>query len=123
MNQTRNLSGICVDTFNKNRVYMGGGRGSSYDAAKQKVEYYDISKNIWIEICDTNGDHKRWPVLWFEDDSNNILNIASTTSKLFEKIDLREANKWNTYIENENFNNLFGVKITNPYLYRLCVSK
>ena len=105
MNEERRFSGIFVDDINNQKVYVGGGFDN--DSSK-KFEFYDIKKNKWICLCDTNGNHKLWPIIW--SDEPNIINIASTSQcKMIEKIDIRE-NKWNNlYVE--DFDDLFGLKI------------
>ena len=53
-------------------------------------------------------------------DNQNIIHIASVSDcKLFEKIDIRE-NKWNIYINNQSFDDIFALKIQqNDYHARL----
>ena len=107
MIEQRRFSGIFVDQYIKQRVYVCGG-----EQAPKKVEYYDAMKNEWILICDTNGQHQKWPIIWNDFNNPNIINIASIQNcKLFERNDIRE-NKWNYFIKNSNdFNNLFGIQI------------
>eukprot|EP01084_Bolivina_argentea_P208054 354851_1 len=101
MHCKRRYSGICFDKYNE-RVYVGGGAEKPY-----KVEYYDIQKNKWILIGNTNGNHERFPVIWT--DGANIVNIGSTWCKMLETIDLRE-NKWKNMFANDKggFENLFS---------------
>ena len=89
-------------------VYIGGG----WEAPK-KFEYYNLTKDKWISLNDTNKPHKTWPMIW--NDKPNIINIASIKDcKLFEKIDIRE-NKWNINRDLTNdtkcIDKLFGINI------------
>ena len=108
MKNERESAGIYVDNNVYQRVYIGGGKYSS-----QKVEYYDIIKNKWTLLCDTNTNHKYWPILW--DKNPNVIIIGSVHKKkdLFEQIDIRE-NKWKKYYINDgnvsSLYNIFGVK-------------
>ena len=123
MNDNRYYCGICVDEFNNNeRIYIVGG----FDA-NQKIEYFDINKNLWISLSDTNGIHSTWPIIW--NDDPNIINVASVDSKSFEMIDIRQ-NKWLTYItnssENDNdltFNKVFGKTVNDTDDTRLLMAR
>ena len=115
MNYSSCRAGICCDQYINKRVYVGGGRSNT-----KKFEYFDINKTQWIQLCDTNNSHTQWPVVWSE--NNNMIYIASRTSRSFEKMDLRQ-NKWTVYIENniENaaFDNVFGANISGSC--RMCL--
>eukprot|EP01084_Bolivina_argentea_P139331 245125_1 len=117
MNQERACSGIYFEKYIQ-RVYVGGGydRGYVYSPTK-KFECYDINKNKWMLLSDTNGGHKFNPVIWSE--NVNIINIASCYYPMFETMDLRE-NKWRIYAKNnKSFETLFECK--NKKSGRLCV--
>ena len=89
--------------------------------ATHDVECYDIVKNEWITISEkTVGEHRMYPIIWTE--NNNIIHIASTRCKLFEKMDLRE-NKWIVYVGNDDksFDNIFGTVIEKNKQHRLCL--
>ena len=98
MNEKRTYSGICIDKYNKERIYVGGGYYSS-----NTFEYYDFIKDSWISLANTNGQHKYWPIMWNE--NANIIFITSNC-KVIEKIDIRE-NKWCNYMNNENNDYIF----------------
>ena len=55
------------------------------------VEYYDINKNKWIELCDTNDEYKDYHILWIE--NINILYIASTCNDMIERLDIRQIHQ------------------------------
>ena len=96
-------------------IYVCGGNRAPY----KKCEYYDINKNRWYEMKDTEATHNNWPVLWME--NANILNIASTSQFVFEQMDLRE-NIWRKYIGHdtkETFESMFGCKIHSATKTRL----
>ena len=118
MKHSRRYCGIYVDKFNHDdnnynkRIYIGGGMDSN-----NKFEYFDINKNEWYLLPNTNGMHGRWPIIWKDD--INIINIASIHKcKKFEKLDLRQ-NKWSVYIGNDendllasnSFDNIFSTTI------------
>ena len=116
MNKERRFAGICVDQNRNKKIYIGGGT-----KAEKHVEYYDIFKDKWVAISEyTVGEHRYHPIIWTE--NNNIINIASSWCKLFEKIDFRE-NKWNVYIGNDDssFDNIFGKTIKERSNNRLCL--
>ena len=105
MNNDRRDSGIYVDKFNNNRVYIGGGYQS-----RKTFEYYDINKNQWISLSNTNQEHTIWPIIW--SDQPYIINIASSYKcNVFEKLDIRQ-NKWIGYLPNnhKSLNDIFGIK-------------
>lgn len=95
MNYQRWHSGIYYDDID-NIVYIGGGRKS-----KQKVEYYNITKNKWYNIFDTNLEHKISPIFWKDKFNDNLLYIASSISNGngIEYIDLRSNNGWKCIYE------------------------
>ena len=103
-------SGICADELvnvnQRQKIYTGCGT----DATK-KTQFYDVTKNEWYPLPDTNEKHKYHPILWFED--FNILNIASAWTNTFEKLDLRQK-KWNVFVGNDKydtFDNIFGISV------------
>eukprot|EP01084_Bolivina_argentea_P262119 443191_1 len=125
INKNRCRAGICVDRIYRNRVYLGGGAHTGFhDGALKDCEYYEINKNIWIELPLTNKWHGSNPIVWI--DGKNILYIASTWSNCIESIDLRES-EWRIESESKtkdenNFVNLFGIKIQKlSYVHRLCI--
>ena len=116
MNEERRYHGICHDTYNDEKVYVGGG----WETPK-KFEYYDIRKNKWTLLSDSRGEHAGWPIIW--NDDVNIIHIASTIKcKIFERLDIRE-NKWRSYItkDNNNFDNIFGVTVYDDNSSRLLI--
>ena len=116
-NEKRHNSGIYVDQFVNKRVYVGGGAMGKY----KECEYYDISKNQWYSLPDTNMEYKFHPILWME--NSNIINIASSYSKSFEMMDLRQR-KWDVYVKSDGsktFEDVFGASISaNSIHVRLC---
>ena len=115
MNNDRRFSGICVDEYVNDKVYIGGGYRSS-----QKCEWYNTTKNKWISLNDTNGTHESWPIIW--NTNPNVINIASVHHcKIFETNDIRE-NKWNIIKDNDQFDILFGKKIQSDIDTRLLIS-
>ena len=117
MNYARYSCGIVYDKL-LNLVYVGGGHN-----AENKVEYYDINKNKWINIPNTEMSHSSRPVLWTD---NKLLYIASIYSDSMEYIDLRINNKgWNV-IYGQNYNtlwhNVFGTRFARNKNCRLCLS-
>ena len=107
--EERHNNGICADKLYNKRVYIGGGSMNKY----KKFEYYDIYKNEWYLLADTNDGHKFHPILWME--SSNVIYIASAWSNSIERMDVRE-NKWTLYVSNNSsktFENIFGTII--PY--------
>eukprot|EP01084_Bolivina_argentea_P168936 292871_1 len=70
MVKPRFRSGICTEKIKRKRVYVGGGR-----AANKSVEFYDIAKNEWFLLPETNKEHSLRPMLWTE--NVNLVNIAS----------------------------------------------
>ena len=105
MNENRVYSGICIDEFKNNKIFICAGYLSDHT-----VEHLDLSKNKWILLPKTTEKHSAWPLIW--NDEPHIINIASTTTKRksFSKLDLRE-NKWIDYMPNNknSFDDLFGV--------------
>ena len=70
--------------YQNNKIYVGGGKNEATE-----IEYYDINKNEWYSLSNTNYEHLINPI--------NIIYIASTWSTTFEKMDVRQ-NKWHSYI-------------------------
>ena len=62
--------GIYFDDITTPKVYVGGGGG---DISSQKFEYFDINKNEWFLLSDTNGSHSISPIIWTK--NINIINI------------------------------------------------
>ena len=98
------VSGIYYDGTNNN-IYVGGG----YDGGRHKVlkimECYNLEKDIWTKLPDTNKGHDMYPLIWLED-YNNLLHIMSISSNCIEYIDLRESKKW--IVKNDNVSKLFN---------------
>ena len=113
----RHNSGIYADKIYNKRVYVGESMGMY-----KYFEYYDIYKNEWYLLLDTNNAHKFHPVIWME--NSNIIYIASAWSNSIERMDIRE-NKWILYASNNSsktFQRIFGTTIpTNNISVRLCV--
>ena len=106
-------AGLCIDKVVHKRIYAGGGKKVPFSAQSKvkTVEYYDLNKNKWIILPDSNGIHASYPILWI--DNGNILYMASTFANCVERIDLRE-NKWNVVMGINTkipFTNLFGINI------------
>ena len=115
MNNQRKSSGICVDSYVRNKLYVDGGEHSP-----NTFEYYDTSKNKWISLSNSIHGHIYYPVIW-NYDANTLIVGSVYDCKLFERFDIRE-NKWYEYkINGKTFNDLFGVDIENDYP-RLLVS-
>ena len=92
-NVARTESGWYYDKIYDNVLYIGGGTRTCTTTAKS-IEFYDINKNVWNELTNTNLEHFYSPILWLED--NKQLYIASVSSDGMEFIDLRDStNKWN----------------------------
>ena len=121
MTHKRCRVGIYKDEHEENKIYIGGGK-IAYSKGSNKFEYYDLNKNNWFNLGDTNGTHGCNPIIWKDDP--NIINIASVWSKQFEKMDLRE-NKWNIFIKDHgdrSFDDVFGVVLPkNLSKMRLCL--
>ena len=66
------ISGIYYDS-NCERVYVGGGYKT-----ENKVTYYDIIKNKWIDLPNTSYEHSEYPAIWCNKSPliNNILYIT-----------------------------------------------
>ena len=119
MNTERRNSGINVDVSNNQRIYVGGGSGY----ADNKCEYYNIIKNEWISLPDTNSKYPIWPIIWNDNYNSNIINISAVYNcKVIEQIDIRE-NKWNVFLTNidgnSSFDKLFGTEKTTAHHARL----
>ena len=89
-NTARYYAGIGYDEYLQ-RLYIGGG----VDEAVQKVEYYDIEKNLWIDLPDTQNNYTRYPSVSVAD--HNRLQVAY--NNYMECIDLRENKKTWTVVE------------------------
>ena len=100
------VSGIYYDDMNDN-IYVGGGYDVGRHTALKIMEYYNLEKNIWTALPDTNKMHDMYPLIWLED-YNNLLHIMSISSNCIEFIDLRggENKKW--MIKNDNVSKLFN---------------
>ena len=107
------LSGIYFDKiYSNNRVYVGGGDelGRPRKSGSKIIDCYDIEKNKWFSpLPETNIGHGNATILWM--DNGYQLNIASTFANCIETIDLRERNKWNVIVDDNSFNDLFGIEI------------
>ena len=90
MNFSREYSGICVDNFNKNHLYIAGEKRSM-----NIVEHYDINNNEWLVLSKTLNDHLYWPILWNYEP--NVIIIGSLYGWKFERNDIRE-NKWSHFL-------------------------
>ena len=100
-------------------IYVGGGYDEEEDIALKDMEYYNLEKDVWSSLPDTNKGHDMYPLIWLED--NNLLHIMSISSNCIECLDLREGKKWE--IQNDNvaamFNTEFKGDIDNAVLSRL----
>ena len=110
----RRAHGIYLDEW-ADRIFIGGGIDDTDWG--QSVEYFDITKNKWLNITDTNNAHKIHPCVWME--NNCLLYIMSVcesggrkSSNSAEVIDLRIGDKWTILVEDHLLKELFG---TNEY--------
>eukprot|EP01084_Bolivina_argentea_P207852 354549_1 len=108
--QARYYGGIVYD--NKlQRVYLGGGIN-----ADQHVEYYDIVKNDWYKLSNTNMLHDTNPLLWCVD---KTVYIGSVKSHGIECMDLREnQSKWKVVYNERTFTDAFDIKSTDENNFR-----
>eukprot|EP01084_Bolivina_argentea_P016043 30061_1 len=83
---------------NDNRIFVGGGtvQLGIDQFYKNRVEFCDLNKNIWVPLLDTDANHENKPVLWIENEY--MLHIASTNANVIEMLDLRE-NKWMSWTD------------------------
>ena len=88
----RSICGIFYDKI-KQIVYIGGSRSGLGTRPSKTVENYDIHKNVWHILPETNFLHEWFPLIW--KNPNGILYIASIYSNGLEYIDLRDKyNSW-----------------------------
>ena len=85
-------SGIHYSALSQ-RVYVAGGCST-----EQQVAYYDINRNVWIELPDTITPHQQYPALWCNHHAGGeqVLYIAGHSDMQFgstEWLDLRESTK------------------------------
>ena len=78
-------------------MYFGGGDQTkgrkSRTGSGSCMEHLNLEKDKWIELPDTNMEHKIKPVIWIDD--VNMLYVSSSASNWIECIDLREnKNVW-----------------------------
>lgn len=113
-NYARYKAGIYYDKL-INNLYLAGGHN-----AEKKIEVYDIIKNKWRNLPDTNIKHENYPIIW---KTNCILYITSTDSNSIEYIDLR-TNKTNNISWNTNssilLQNIFNTQFVDKTYCRLC---
>ena len=104
-------SGIYYDKL-KELLYVAGGYCLNEGIASKSVECYDIEKNIWTELANTNKGHDMKPLIW---NNNSLLFIASISANCVEYIDLRENNKgW--IVKENNLSDTFE----SPFLDDVC---
>lgn len=53
-NFNKRCSGICYDKYSNTKIFIGWGTEND-----QKFECYDIIKNLWINLTNTNGEQYR----------------------------------------------------------------
>ena len=70
-NKSAQDCGVYYDESNA-AIYVGGGYTNM---ASRIVECYDMNKDKWEQLPDTNYGHDMNPLIWIED--NNLLHIAS----------------------------------------------
>ncbi len=99
------VSGIYYDEPN-DVIYVGGGYDESEGDVVKYTECYDLQKDIWSQLPNTNKGHDMYPLIWLED--NNLLHIMSISSNCIECIDLREGKGWS--IKNDNVSDMFNTK-------------
>eukprot|EP01083_Nonionella_stella_P161878 530749_1 len=105
MNIGRKRCGICFDGVT-DKVFVGGGIAEELSSLTS-FEYLDLKQNKWISLCSANDCHSYCPIIWIDDAHAQVIHIASSSSQVFERMDLRE-NKWNIYIDKEKYQNMFG---------------
>ena len=71
-----------------------------------KVEWYDIDKNVWNNLPDTNKAHDMNPLIWIE--NNDLFHIMSISGNCVECIDLRDGKEWKLKID--DISKLFHTK-------------
>merc|ERR1712154_475374 len=72
---------------------IGGEDGYGFEL--NKVECYNIEKNIWQWLPSTNKKHGNFPVVW-QEIGQHLLCVGSLTANAIECIDLRQHDKkWN----------------------------
>lgn len=86
----------------ENNIYLAGGNEGGYPL--NKVESYDISKNKWYRLPNTNLKHGNHTRIWKQNNqtSNNILNIISFNTNSMETLDLRCNDGWNIVYQPSN---------------------
>ena len=89
-NKGRFCAGIKYWEYSQ-RVYVAGGCSWT-----RSVEYYDITKDTWLNLPDTQNGYNHNPTIWLTD--HNILNISCM--KYMECIDLRVDKKTWQMIDN-----------------------
>ena len=80
--------GVYYDEYSQ-EIFVGGGY---HAVALKTVEFYDIEKDLWSKLPDTNNAHDMNPLFWIED--HNVLHVVSVYSNSIECMDLREAKEW-----------------------------
>ena len=112
----RFCAGIGYDKY-ENKVYLGG--GYHWDGYKNSyvdiMEYYDIKKDEWNYLPQTNISHGYYPIIW-KNTNNGLLYIASINNKIkklfiIESLDPRSNDlKWNIcdydFVCNDKFKDL-----------------
>ena len=94
MNYCKADCGAFYDKVN-HKIYVGGGNGWTGNdvtkGAEIRREYYDVHKNKWYQLPDTDYEHYMKACIWIEKDDPNLLYITSFGAGKVECIDLRMA--------------------------------
>ena len=96
-------SGIYYDDM-KDLIYVGGGYQIGISQASKFVECYDVGKNVWNQLRNTNYGHDMNPLIWIE--NYNLLHIMSVSANCMEYIDLREVKEW--IVKDKDVSKLFN---------------
>eukprot|EP01083_Nonionella_stella_P039825 108328_1 len=108
-------SGIKYD-FCSNRIYIGGGSRtySKQRNASNLCSFYDVKKNKWYKLPNTNCEHCHHPLLFINDRAPNVLYVAGNDQHdigYCEFLDLRVNKKrWQMVTDDAQLNYYFKVK-------------
>ena len=83
MNRGRSRAGLYYDEF-KELLFVGG--GNSTTGKLKSIECWDLNKDCFYSLPNTNVQHGYYPILWRQHD---LLYIASYSTQSQECIDLR----------------------------------
>eukprot|EP01083_Nonionella_stella_P180446 643515_1 len=93
---TREAAGI-FHQKELDRVYVAGG-----DDTLSKVEFYDMNKQRWYHVVNTNFCYGNYPAMWSPQYHNqNVLCIAGILDNSMERLDLRAGTKWDVVCNKE----------------------